>query len=193
MDPETVEVLTALVSDAIKILGPAVIAAVATYKTARSQYEARIEEIKRGHEFSARERLYEYYQYRQESLARNSEKISRSLGELIGMNVGGAFNEGLPEAAKPIVALFNTYHATANFTAKVVLRDMARKGMENSEEYLHLHALRENCENIGAAQDMATAVTNFESLMEFYDFLDSCNHLLFEREIESLFEKYRGG
>ena len=56
MNPETV----GLISDAIKILGPAGIAAYATYRASKIQIDIKLKELDKTHEFTARQSLFQY-------------------------------------------------------------------------------------------------------------------------------------
>jgi len=60
MDAATIELIKLIATDAIKIIGPAVIAAVATYKTAKSQFENKLVEIKHSNELEARKSLFDW-------------------------------------------------------------------------------------------------------------------------------------
>jgi hypothetical protein len=45
MDPASAELIKIVATDAIKILGPAIIAAVATYYATKAQYDAKLLEV----------------------------------------------------------------------------------------------------------------------------------------------------
>ena len=55
MDATTIEAIKPIVTDSIKILGPAIIAAYATYKATMGQLNIKIKDLDKKHEFGVRE------------------------------------------------------------------------------------------------------------------------------------------
>ena len=73
MGPELYKMTMDVVSDAIKILGPALITAVVGYKAGKSQLLLKIEELNKNNEFKAREKIFDFHK---EKLAK-ADKFSK--------------------------------------------------------------------------------------------------------------------
>lgn len=80
MTPELQAALLELGSDAIKILGPAAIAAWVGYSAGQAQLKTRLKELELANGFKAREHLYAHYETRRTEL----KDSLRQLGEMIG-------------------------------------------------------------------------------------------------------------
>jgi hypothetical protein len=91
MDPEFLRVVESVLLDGIKILGPALIAAIATYKGMKAQSELKLQERFKDHEFRAREHLFDYYKNRQVNLSKSHDELAESLGSLLGQ--ASVYNE----------------------------------------------------------------------------------------------------
>jgi hypothetical protein len=65
MSPELLQLIETVYLESLKIIGPAIIAAYAAHKATKLQYETKLLELEKGHEFKARENLHSYYKERQ--------------------------------------------------------------------------------------------------------------------------------
>src|SRR2546427_2053911 len=88
------EALT-LISDAIKILGSALVTGITAYLIARVQIQSKVSEIVASGELKARESLFAYYRERGERLSASSKDFGAELGKMYG-RIGAASADGDP-------------------------------------------------------------------------------------------------
>jgi hypothetical protein len=191
MDPATIE----LIKDAIKILGPATIAAWAIYKVAKSQFELRLKEIEKGHQFRAREHLFLYYKERQTQLAQDYAKLKNSLEEDLGFATGfteviGDEDSGL---VKTMAESMEMYSAMAPTEIDITMRDMEKNDMVGTSDYDKLKSYKDKMNNLNREKTFRSLQKNIFIILEVYHFLQHCNQMLLQRQIEKMFHKYMEG
>jgi hypothetical protein len=195
LDPVVTELIRSIGTDALQILGPAVVAALAAYKAASLQFKATLQQLRESNEFSARQHLFDYYKGRQKRLSESHASLMSSLGSVLGANA--AAGDGEPDGAlQAIVDTFTSmaklHLGAAPFEIQLVLRDMKAKRLGQLEEYRELEqkaALLIGLD-VGPAFESKRAVVF--TLIEAYGALERCNQLLLEQEMDALFSKYVG-
>lgn len=128
MSPEVVELL----SDALKILGPAIIAAYATYKVGRTQLDMKDKEIRAANEFKARERLFDYDLGILQGLDSSRDKTNDSLGQV--MSLASTTLPDDPEF-QLVVRLVKTMSVHVPRDIRSTKAEMAAIGLEDSDAY----------------------------------------------------------
>lgn len=191
MDP----VLAELLNELIKIVGPAVVAALAAYKAAALQFRATLQQLREGNEFSARQHLFDYYKERQKRLSERHTSLMNSLGQVLGVNAAAQDNE--PEGSlKAIIDTFNSmaqlHLGAAPFEIHLVLRDMKAKKLHQLDDYRELEARKERLTGLIVGRDFESTRSAGFALIEVYGELERCNQLLLESEMDALFSKYVG-
>lgn len=193
MDTATTEMIKTITSDAIKILGPAIIAALATYKATQRQFEVQLKELEQTHEFGAREHLFKYYKDRQVQLAKDYEQLNRSLGELIGFATGysavGQKEEDI-EFLSTIMQFANMYARTTPVEIETTTHDMERNGLKDTEDYKKLLAYSKSLQNLNNEVTLHALRRNVFIIVEAYHFLQHCNQALLQKQMEKVFTKY---
>ncbi|MDZ7661397.1 hypothetical protein [Thiohalophilus sp.] len=195
MDAEVVRLIETVSLDAIKILGPAIIAAFATYKATKIQYEIKLQEITKGHEFKAREHLFDYYKERQAKLSMSHEELNRALSQLLGMSAASSdYDEG--DSTSKIVDSFSgisgLYTELAPFEIEATLKDFESKGLSEAIEYIKLQSYTDRLRDLQEPINYYSIKDNVFLLLEVYSFLERCNQILLETQIERLFSEYVG-
>ncbi len=185
MDSATVELIKTIATDAIKILGPAILAAFATYKASKIQIELKLKELESKHEFSARVQLFKYYKDRERQLSQVFERVSQSLGEAVG------YAKGLEEEK---VITFTTEvlqgcYKNAPADVETAIRDMEQAGLSDTQEYQKLKDFLSHCEfeMNGSAEELWG---NLMKITEIYSLLQHCNYLVLQNRFNDLFGKY---
>ncbi len=195
MDPEIANLIKTISIDAIKILGPAIIAAFATYKATKMQYEIRLAELTKGHEFKAREHLFDYYKDRQIKLSKSHEELNNALGQLLGMAAASQEHDeedSINEMVDSFSGISNLYAELAPFEINTVLRDFESKDLNSTDEYTKLKSYIGKLEDIQDQRTYSNVKNNVYILLEVYSFLERCNQMLLEAQIKRIFSKYVG-
>ena len=191
MDPATIE----LIKDAIKILGPATIAAWATYMAAKSQFELRLKEIEKGHQFRAREHLFRYYKERQTQLSEDYTKLSNSLKKGLGFAAG--YTEANEVKASGFVNTMANYiemYSSVTLTEiDITMRDMDKNALGVTPEYERLKSCKDKISNFAKEKNFPALQNNMLNIVEVYRILQFCNQMLLQRQIEKMFHKYTEG
>ncbi|QYK12779.1 hypothetical protein K0I63_18980 [Shewanella rhizosphaerae] len=193
MEPAVIKMIEVIAVDAIKILGPAVIAALATYKATKAQYDAKLQELTKGHEFKAREHLFDYYKERQGKLSKSHEELSNILGQVLGFSAvtnDVTLGDCLHDLANTFFGIARLYHGQAPFEISTTLRDFESKGIQEEPEYEKLNFYLHMVNSITPSNDRAEFEKVVFSLLEVYSFLERCNQVLLENEMKGLFNKY---
>lgn len=187
MEPGTVALLT----DAIKILGPAGIVAWATYRASRAQLELKLKEIKSAQEFGAREHLFRHYKDRQQQLAEEYTKMRGSLEETVG------FAGGLREGSAREPAFLDTmneytqmYCAIGPEEINVTLQDMDKDGLAETSDYQNLESYKDKIKTLQPSGDLRSLQRNIFIIVQAYHFLQHCNNKLLQTQMERTFRKY---
>ena len=87
MDPLSFKAIMDLLSDVVKILGPATITAVVGYKIGESQLLMKIKELNKNNEFKAREKIFDFHKERLAKIDQSVENLNAGLGNLAGMSL----------------------------------------------------------------------------------------------------------
>lgn len=188
MDPLIANLLT----DALKIIGPAVVAAYATYRATKLQFDARISEIEKTNEFNARDRLFEYFKAKQVQFEARTADILGSIGQVLGYTSASMAVEGeqFSNTTRTFVGFLELSIVMAPFDIGETIRDMDLNGFSTSEDYKHLLKLLDKAKALTKSSDLNTIVTNGYTIAEIYTFLARCNHALVEQQMKKLFSKY---
>lgn len=195
MDPNLTDVIKTVSLEAIKILGPAVVAAFTGYWAARLQYVSKLKELARSHEFNARRELFEYYKNRQTKLEESHRVLNEGLGSIIGVSAAvdvHAESGDSSKVAEAFAGIADIYLHMAPFDIDLTRRDMKAKGLDNTEEFKKLTEYHET--SLGLKPSLGRGIEaikdNAYILMEIDSFLVRCNQLLLGIQIEGLFSKY---
>jgi len=190
MDPATIE----LIKDAIKILGPAVIAAWATYMASKSHFELRLKEIETKQEFGARQHLFRYYKERQTQLAQEYAKLRGELEGTLGYVAG--LTKGSGDEDSTLVRILSEsmemYSAITPTEIDITMRDMEKSDLTETSDYEKLKSCKEKISNLATEKTFQTLQKNIFTIVEVYHLLQICNQNLLQRQMEMMFQKYLG-
>lgn len=193
MDPVLAELINSIGLEAIKIVGPAAVAAFAAYKAASLQFKATLTQLREGNEFSARQYLFDYYKDRQKRLSESHNELTTSLGQVLGVNAAAredVFDVNIQKMIDTFDSIASLYLDAAPFEISMTVRDMNAKGLDNLEEYLILQSTKQALEGLVVGEDFNSKKAAVISLLKVYGQLERCNQLLLEKEMDSLFSKY---
>jgi len=192
VDIALADLIKSISLEAIKIIGPASVAAYATYKATKVQYELKLKEIEQNQRFSAKQVLFDYYKNRQTKISESYNQLSSTLGTAMG---AAAIEEHRKEGDAPskviaVVDIVNSYVALAPFDVSITARDYKLNNMESSEEFQKLTEYSKKVDSLETSTEFDIVRANVLLLLELYSFLERCNQALMERQMEKLFSKY---
>jgi hypothetical protein len=190
--PEILAVIQTVLLEAIKVLGPAAIAAYFTFRATSVQYESKLRELERGNEFSARDRLFSLYTGRLKELDEETEKLNSAVGQMIGMSsVSG--DTPTPDERRTLEALAGFARTTARqfpLQARAILKTMENHDLKESEEYTSLNALSAKGIELSPSPSYEELRAGLFSLLEAHHVLTGCTRTLLERNALMMFEQY---
>ena len=192
MDASTVELIETITTDAIKILGPAIIAAFATYKATQAQFEIKLRELEKAHEFGAREHLFKYYKDRQTQLSKDYEQLNHFLDNTLGFATGYVVGAGeeQSEFLSTLAEHVERYSKITPTEIDTTARDMEQNGMKETDDYRRLVAYIEPLQNLDKDKTLQALRKNIFAIANAYHFLQHCNQLLLQKQMIKVFTKY---
>jgi len=193
MDTVLADLLKSISMEAIKIIGPATVAALVAYKTTRVQYELKLKEVEKNQEFSAKQALFDYYKNRQVKISESYDQLRSILGSAMGAAAAIEDNREEDDAAPRIVAvvdMINSYVALAPFDVSITERDYRAKNLDTTEEFQKLIEYKTRIKHLKKSTEFDIVRANVLILLELYSFLDHCNQALMEHQMQALFLNY---
>lgn len=193
MSPEVANLIQVIALDAIKILGPAVIAAYATYRATTVQWEVKLKELDRTNEFLARERVFAHLKERLAHIDEETEKLHGAVGEILG-RASGAIGEAPTPQDLVFMQIMGEFIITAGKTAPLevrgLLQDMQVADLGSTAEYKALSAyqdIRPPSEPLVTYDELKAALFQ---LLDLNNHLGLCIRLLIQKRMECVFAHY---
>lgn len=193
MDTVLADLLKSISMEAIKIIGPATVAALVAYKTTRVQYELKLKEVEKNQEFSAKQALFDYYKNRQVKISESYNQLRSILGSAMGAAAAIEKNREEDEAEPRIIAIvemINPYVALAPFDVSITARDYITRNLDSTEEFQKLVEYKNEVKYLKKSKEFDIVKANVLFLLELYSFLEHCNQALMEHQMQTLFLNY---
>jgi len=192
MEPTTIELIKTVTTDAIKILGPAIIAAFATYQVSKAQFELKLRELEKSHEFGARDKLFNYYKERKKELEKSFNDLNGTFGQTLGLTIGSdgtmdEFTKKIFEGSSEMVKMYSKF---VPHEIDKAIHEMEKRNLIDSKEYKKLKEFNDEDFTIEEINDFQSLQKNIFMLLEIYYYLHSSIQLILEIEMEKAFEKY---
>lgn len=195
MSPEVASLLQTVLLEAIKILGPAIVAAYAAYKAASVQLDVKLHEVAKANEFKAREAIFLHLKERLVHIEQKNEKLNEELGRMLGVAAG--YHEGSgTEPVEYVDIMSRSVHAAARLAPveiSATLNDMRMSSLTSSEEFKALSGRQDFQIDTFEPYSYPKLKSNVLSLIETYDLLGMCNRLLLQKQMERAFSPYISG
>lgn len=187
MTPEAIQAIENFAIDALKILGPAIVAAVVAYKVAKAQFEATLKQTDKRNEFDARKAVYDFLIQRQEKLGENFKQMGENLGYVLGLTTGVAEDD----------EDFLTFIDLSNLTLRTIRRECGvskdqyeKKGLTDKPQYKIIEACTEKANALEAATTYDSLRYNSLELMPIYEDLHYALDALIDWEMEEILAPY---
>ncbi|MFT7110934.1 MAG: hypothetical protein ACI843_002611 [Psychrobacter glaciei] len=194
MDHEIAKLIAEVVMEATKIIGPAIIASIATYKVTVSQSNQKLAELEKENSFKAKEHLLKYYQSQQESIEKAQGDLSHGLGQVLGFTVGvgevGSDDSELLNARRAFIGMMRMYINLLPFVITSQLNDLESLNLGKSNEYIKLKAYQSIANDIEYSEEQNELNSTIHFMLEIYSFLARCNNFVLENKIVQLFGRY---
>jgi len=189
MDPNVVEAISSVSTEAIKILGPAIITGLVGLKIGKHQLELKLKEIEKNNSFKAREHLFKYYKDWQETIKGKYDELTTALGTITGM---AAAVKGHEETGiTPVMyKFFNYYVKSVPHDVNLTIRDFEPYKEHYNLEYELLEHYKIKVGALSATEDVSELIESVTDLLEIYGHLNRCAHLLVEKQAKLALQPY---
>jgi hypothetical protein len=192
MSPEEIRLVQTISLEAIKILGPAIVAACVAYKAASIQIEVKLRELDKYHQFQARENIFSHLKDRLVHINVKTEELNADLGRMLGFAAGYQGSDPSTETSEFVELMIGSMRSIAKLApleVKILLDDMRISGLASSDEFKALSALTFELELDGPPSYLQLK-TNVLKLLETYNTLSVCTRLLLQKQMERVFAPY---
>ncbi len=192
MDPEVVKLFIPVLTDAIKILGPAAITGFVTWKIAKNQFGLKLKELESTHEFVAREHLFQYYKDREKQLVETYREFNSGLGKILGF-ASCLEQEKMTQELNMLYDWLDIYMRVTPTMLSLTMTDMEQEGFSKTPEYEQLKKSESNFRSIKIDRNFENLKANTFSIFDIYLDLLKGNSLLLKKSREKVFMKYVQG
>jgi hypothetical protein len=183
-----------VLSDAIKIIAPALIASLATYFASRSQLEQKIKEIKEGHAFEARIQLFSLAKEQLDGEQKEFEVISQSLHYQLGRALKelpqSSNDDALGQSSKIMAQMLVNESSSIQLEIANVREEMQSKGLLQTQYEKRL-------ENVSKKIPLSSVPANLEELriaistiLEVREYLCFCRKSIIKKTMDQLLARY---
>lgn len=176
-------------TEAIKILGPALLTGLLGYFTGRLDYGRRLLNMKSQQEFSAREVLFNLKKQRFDSMNESAKSFLGATGEFIGYYTG---YEASPGKDLPVSAAVRFL----DISVTEMLDDVRwiTEEFGTTEHYRkdkgEIERIRTSLEDFKAPTNTDQVFTSFKAILAYFNVLQRVASKSLDDEMQSLFKKY---
>ncbi len=188
MDTEVYILALDVLSDAIKIIGPAAIIGYVAYMSGKSQHVLKLKELKTNNEFKAREKIFEFHK---EKLTRNKEtmdELSNGLGQFAGMTIADLGDE--LKLNNFINSFVSIYIEMFPFEIEYIKKEIEKYPNDFKQEKKRLEVICVDIEKIQKPTDTESVQKTIIELVKIYGFIGHCIEAIIEKEAMHIFKPY---
>lgn len=180
MDVEIVNAIKEVLLEAVKVIGPAIVAGIAAYKAASIQYKLKLQELDKSNQFKAAEKLFELRKEWHKSIASGHKELKSELVQLQGMIAAGKGNSELMDTISSVVRV---YENRLPFALSKIERDFCELSEEYTIERDDLIKAKELYNNLPEPTDNAIEYIN--ALIAIYSAVNNCNALILAQDLQN--------
>jgi hypothetical protein len=188
MEPELYKLTLEVISDAIKILGPALITGFIAYKTGRAQHELHLKELDKSNEYKAREKLFDFHKSKLEENNTSMAGLANELGQFAGMTAAQIEDDSYLD--KFVRGHLSTYIENLPFQIAHIKKEMSNYPGEFSQEYERMVSFEKSVLNLKTPSNSDEVLNLIHELYKVYGFLGHCIRVITEVEASKIFEPY---
>jgi hypothetical protein len=193
MSTEVIALIQTVSMEAIKVLGPAIVAAYAAYRAAFVQFKLKLQELEQGHQFQARASLFSHLKDRLAHIDQQVEKLNADLAHMLGFASGYQVAEpsaGTSEVVDLMTRAARSVAKTAPLEITALLNDMRVAGLASSDEFKALLTRQQFQPTSSDPPSFAALKLLVPELIETYNLLALCTRLLLRQEMAHVFAPY---
>jgi hypothetical protein len=190
MDAELYKATMDVISDTVKILGPAIITAIVGYKVGKSQLLLKIEELNKNNEFKAREKIFDFHKEKLAKVDESIASLNEGLGQFAGMTIADLDDE--LNFSSFINKYLVVYIDGLPFQLNHINDELKDHSAEFSREYERLQVYIKRSEDISKPKNPEDIQSTIVELIEIYGFASHCIRILIEKEALEIFAPYTG-
>lgn len=182
----------AVLSDAIKIIGPAAIAAYVSYRVAKIQIDQKLKEISLSQEFNVRKIIFDMYVKKLDAIHNQSEELNKFLGHALGFltGVGDIGKESFANVTKTYIETLRYSSEDAKKSLELTKAEMEKNKLIAEYSYSEIPMHLDNINRMIFEDDLESIRSNIFLLLSAYSCLKHCTEALVEKEKDTIFEKY---
>jgi hypothetical protein len=188
MDPQSYKATIDVISDAVKILGPAIITAIVGYKIGKSQLLMKIKELNKNNEFKAREKIFEFHKEKLVKMDESIKNLNEGLGHLVGMTLADLDDK--MHLSSFVNKYIVVYINGLPFYLKQTYDELKKYSDEFNHELELLLDYKKRAEHISKPENPEDVQTTIVELIEIHSFANHCNRILIEKEALEIFKPY---
>jgi hypothetical protein len=180
------------ISDAIKIVAPALITALATYFAMRLQLKIKLEEIREDHNFQARTSLFQYAKERYQLEQCDYEKVQGNFSILIGRAVGspGNTSAGLTNKTEMAARMLFSESQSLGHEIELSKTQLKEAGLIDEAYSNRLDALARNFPFVKVASNLPELESNIAQTMEIRSYLSKCRQAVYKKAMDRILAPY---
>jgi hypothetical protein len=188
MDTVSYKATIDVISDAVKILGPAIITAIVSYKIGQSQLLMKIKELNKNNEFKAREKIFDFHKEKLEKMDQSIKSLIEGLGQLAGMTLADLDDK--MHFSSFVNKYIILYINGLPFYLKQTYDELKKYSGEFNHDLELLQVYKQRAENLSKPENPEDAQTTIVELIEIHSFVSHCNRILIEKEALEIFKPY---
>jgi hypothetical protein len=188
MDPELYKLTLDVISDAIKILGPAAITGLVAYKAGRAQHELHLKELDKSNEYKARERLFDFHKGKLDENKAAMSSLANELGQFAGMTAADLKDDS--KLNQFVRGHLSTYIDNLPFEVSHIKKEMQLYPGKFDQEDERMKDIETSIQQIKKPTDPTEVLETIHELFKIYGFFGHCIRMLIEFEAGNIFEPY---
>ena len=190
MEIAAIEAISTTITEAIKILGPAIITGFIGLRVGKYQLDMKIKELENANEFKSREHLFKYYKDWQKNIKEKYESLTSALGTITGMAAAIGDNRESDSISPLMFKFFEFYMKSAPQDLIIILRDMEPLKDKYKIEYELLMEYELKSKNVCKVESVEDLFNSVSELLEIYGHLNRCAHLQVEEQAKMALQPY---
>jgi len=188
MEPELYKLTLEVVSDAIKILGPAIITGFIAYKTGRSQHELKLKELDKTNEYKAREKIFDFHKGKLEENKAVMANLGNELGQYAGMTAADLEDDS--KMSQFVRGQLSSYIDNLPFEISHIKKEMELYPGKFDQEEKRMKEIEGSVQKLKKPTNSNEVLDVIRELYRIYGFLGHCIRMLIEFEAGNIFDPY---
>ncbi|MCH7372567.1 hypothetical protein [Aeromonas sp. MR16] len=174
--------------ESVKILGPAIITALAAYFTAKFQFKIKVKEIVESNKFRAHERIFDFHKSKYDLFDKAILNINEGFGFFAGLSLSEQNEQG--EIKRFVAKYLSVYIETAPLDLKQLIDEFSHVSELHTLEFERLKRQFLIAKEISTPTNQEEINDVIVKLLVIYGVANYCGKILTEMQAVSIFDKY---